>query len=181
MPDPTAPPTPEPTSDGPRPPRHPVDPRCRGWWVTQWLLLVGGTAVVLVVLAIMITPARGWLLLATLAVVVLGAIPTILQPLVSYRIHRWETTDDAIYARSGWLWREWRAAPLSRVQTVDLVRGPLQQRFGLATVTITTASAKGEVKIEALDADQAEDLVQRLTVLTQETAAQQDAAERDAT
>jgi membrane protein YdbS with pleckstrin-like domain len=147
----------------------------------QWILLVGGTVIVLVVLGILIAPARFWLLLSAAAVAVVGIALMIIQPWLSYRVHRWETTDDAVYVRSGWLWREWRAAPLSRVQTVDLVRGPLQQRFGLATVTITTASAKGEVKIEALDADQAEDLVHRLTVLTQDTAALQDAADRDAT
>ena len=181
MPDPTAQPVPDSPTAGPRPPRHPVDPRCRIWWTTQWLILVGSAVIVLAVLGILISPARSWLIGAALAVAIVGAVPTVIQPRVSYRIHRWETTDDAIYARSGWLWREWRAAPLSRVQTVDLVRGPLQQRFGLATVTITTASAKGEVKIDALDADQAEDLVQRLTVLTQENAGQQDAADRDAT
>jgi membrane protein YdbS with pleckstrin-like domain len=149
--------------------------------MTQWILLVGSIVIILVVLGVIIAPARTWFLLPAAIIAVLGVAAMIIQPRVSYRVHRWETTDDAIYARSGWLWREWRAAPLSRVQTVDLVRGPLQQRFGLATVTITTASAKGEVKIEALDADQAEDLVHRLTVLTETNAGRQDADDRDAT
>ena len=171
----------EPPAPNPRPPRNRVDPRCRRWWRTQWILLFGGAALILVIMGILIPPARWWLIVPALIIAVIGLAPTLVQPAVSYRVHRWESTDDAVYARSGWLWREWRAAPLSRVQTVDLVRGPLQQRFGLATVTITTASAKGEVKIEALDAEVAEDLVHRLTVRTQATAEQQDVADRDAT
>ena len=58
---------------------------------------------------------------------------------------RWEVTDRAVYTLHGWLVREWRIAPISRVQTVDTQRGPLQQLLGLANVTVTTASARGAV------------------------------------
>jgi membrane protein YdbS with pleckstrin-like domain len=61
---------------------------------------------------------------------------------VRFRIHRWEVTDEAVYTLSGWLVREWRIAPISRVQTVDTEHGPLQQLLRLATVTVTTASAR---------------------------------------
>jgi uncharacterized protein len=58
---------------------------------------------------------------------------------------------------------------MSRIQTVDTQRGPLEQRFGLATVTVTTASAKGAIKIEGLDHATAEELAERLTATTQAT------------
>lgn len=149
--------------------------------MTQWFVAIVICDVPLVVLGALIQPARMWFIVPAVIITILGLILAFLQPWLSRRIHRWEATDDAVYARSGWLWQEWRAAPLSRVQTVDLVRGPLQQRFGLATVTVTTASAKGAVKIEALDAELADDLVHRLTVLTQGESEEQTAADRDAT
>lgn len=65
--------------------------------------------------------------------------------------------------------REWRIAPLSRVQTVDSERGPLQQWLKLATVTVTTASASGPVKIKGLGQDEAAELVDRLTAITEAT------------
>jgi membrane protein YdbS with pleckstrin-like domain len=58
---------------------------------------------------------------------------------------------------------------MSRIQTVDTVRGPLEQLYRLATVTVTTASAKGEVRIEGLDHEAAAELADRLTRITQAT------------
>ncbi|MGW2111473.1 PH domain-containing protein, partial [Streptomyces sp. NPDC001948] len=64
---------------------------------------------------------------------------------------------------------EWRIAPMSRIQTVDTVRGPLEQLYRLATVTVTTASARGAVRIEGLDHETAAGLAERLTRITQVT------------
>jgi len=68
-----------------------------------------------------------------------------------FRIHRWEATEDAVYTSAGWLSQEWRVAPMSRIQTVDTVRGPLQQLLGLSTVTVTTASAAGPLQVKGID------------------------------
>jgi membrane protein YdbS with pleckstrin-like domain len=74
-----------------------------------------------------------------------------------------------VFTRSGWINQEWRLAPVSRIQTVDTARGPLQQLLGLSTVTVTTASAAGPVKIENLDASIAARLADDLTSTTQAT------------
>ena len=60
-----------------------------------------------------------------------------------YLVHRWEVTDTAVYTQTGWWARERRIAPMSRIQTVDHVEGAISRLFGLATVTVTTASAAG--------------------------------------
>ena len=91
------------------------------------------------------------------------------MPQLLYRIHRWEITDEAVYTLSGWLVREWRIAPISRVQTVDTQHGPLQQLLKLASVTVTTASAKGPVTIRGLAEEHAAELARVLTATTQAT------------
>jgi hypothetical protein len=127
----------------------------------------GVVALVLGVLAVLIPPARPWLLLA-LGVGLLVGIPyTVVMPFWRYRVHRWEVTEDAVYTRTGWLWQEWRIAPMSRIQTVDTQRGPLEQAFRLASVTVTTASAAGPLKIKGLDHEVAAELAERLTEVTQ--------------
>jgi len=152
-----------------RPPRHPVDLRAIAWWRTTLALWLAAPVVVLVVLGLLIAPARFWLLLPA-AVLVIGGVPLVLAlPRWWFRLHRWEVTDAAVYTRSGYFWQEWRVAPMSRIQTVDTQRGPLEQRFGLATVTVTTASAKGALKIEGLDHEVAADLAEQLTATTQAT------------
>jgi membrane protein YdbS with pleckstrin-like domain len=90
----------------------------------------------------------------------------IVMPRWRFRVHRWEATPAAIYTQTGWLSQERRIAPVSRVQTVDLQRGPLEQLFGLASVTVTTASAAGPLEIDGLDVDTARALVDSLTEAT---------------
>jgi uncharacterized protein len=68
-----------------------------------------------------------------------------------------------VYTRTGWLVQERRIAPISRVQTVDTYRGPLDRLFGLANVTVTTASSAGAVHIVALDVPVADHIVAQLT------------------
>ncbi len=101
---------------------------------------------------------------------VLGVAHVSVMPLWRYRVHRWETTADAVYTQSGWLRQEWRIAPISRIQTVDSERGPFEQLFGLANVTVTTASAAGPLRVHGLDRQTAQRLVDELTVSAQATA-----------
>lgn len=152
-----------------RPPHNRVERRAIGWWITQELLSAVIPALILAVLALAIEPARFWLLLAMVIVLAIGIPYAVVVPLWRYAVHRWEITDEAVYAKTGWLWQEWRIAPLSRIQTVDTERGPLEQLFRLSSVTVTTASAAGPIKIAGLDHELAAELVQRLTRVTQAT------------
>ena len=149
-----------------RPPRESLDPRVRLWWRLHGLVWPLLLAVVLSVLGLLIPPISWFLPLAG-AVVVLGLLVALLFPAYWFRVHRWELTDDAVYTRSGFVWQEWRAAPLSRIQTVDTTRGPLQGALGLATLVVTTASAKGAVHVAGLDHARAAEIAESLTRATQ--------------
>ncbi|WP_214400954.1 PH domain-containing protein [Pseudonocardia lacus] len=153
-----------------RPPAHQVSPVAVRWWQLRSLLLLAVLLVPQVAGALVFGfPVAGWLV-ATIAATaaVVGAWAVLVPPLL-FRIHRWEVTDEAVYTLSGWLVREWRIAPISRVQTVDTAHGPLQQALGLASVTVTTASARGPVKIAGLAAADATELARMLTETTQAT------------
>jgi membrane protein YdbS with pleckstrin-like domain len=152
-----------------RPPRHQVDRRAITLWTAQAVAAPASAVLLLLVLAGAIEAARAALLIAAAAVAVAGVAYTLAMPRIRYRVHRWEVTDEAVYTKAGWLTHEWRAAPLSRVQTVDARRGPLQRALGLASVRITTASAAGDVSIDGLDHEVAADLVEWLTRRTQAT------------
>jgi uncharacterized protein len=152
-----------------RPPRNPVDRRAVGWWRVHVAGLALIPIVVLAMLAATVADARTALLVAVVVVALAGAVAVVALPRWWYRMFRWEVTDAAVYTRSAVLWQELRIAPISRIQTVDTTRGPLEQAFGLATVTVTTASAKGALKIEGLDHEAAAALVEQLTAITQAT------------
>lgn len=141
------------------------------WWQLRSLLTL--LVVVLPQLAALIllsTDAPSGLWFTTVGGAVIIGLYALLVPPLLYRIHRWEITHEAVYTLSGWLVREWRIAPISRVQTVDTERGPLQQLLKLANLTVTTASARGPVKISGLDEQVATELARSLTQTTQATA-----------
>jgi membrane protein YdbS with pleckstrin-like domain len=149
-----------------REPSGRVSPRAPVVWAigaaVRGLVLAAGLVVATVVLELFSMPWWGWVLYAAAA---LGYAT--LMPAYRYRVHRWESTDTAVYTQRGWLSRERRIAPMSRVQTVDLEQGVLSRLLGLAQVTVTTASAAGPLRIDGLDREVAERLVDELTRRTE--------------
>jgi uncharacterized protein len=150
-----------------RAPLHRVDPRARWYWATsagvRWLVLIG------IQLAIWFSRSRPsdahsivLSITVALALIHLGVMPQ-----WRYFVHRWEDTETAIYTQSGWITQERRIAPIARIQTVDTHRGPIEQLFGLANLTVTTASAAGPLKIHGLARGEADRLAAELTERTQ--------------
>ncbi|WP_251094391.1 PH domain-containing protein [Streptomyces sp. Caat 7-52] len=86
--------------------------------------------------------------------------------------HNWrswryaERADDLLISR-GVLWREETVVPYGRMQLVEVTSGPLERRFGLATVQLHTAAAATDATIPGLDPAEAERLRDRLTELGQ--------------
>ncbi len=149
-----------------REPAHRVSPRAVAYWRTAALL---GSVVLWALLAVgyALLPERPWWVTALLVVVVAADLAYVaVVPGVRYRVHRWEVTPTAVHTRSGWLTREERIAPLSRVQTVDTAQGALMRYFGLMSITVTTASAAGPLTLECLDAATARAVVAELTEIT---------------
>jgi uncharacterized protein len=153
-----------------RAPAHLVSRRARVFWTVR--ALPGWIGVGLVAAAVLAGADLGTAPTSAIVVVlaVLALAHLVVMPQWRYRIHRWEITETAVYTQSGWLNQERRIAPLARVQTVDTRRGPIEQMFGLTNVTVTTASAKGPVKIHALDRAVAEHTVEWVTERAQATA-----------
>ncbi|MET9325618.1 PH domain-containing protein [Tsukamurella sp. NPDC003166] len=154
-----------------RPPAHQVSPRAKTWWTVRgairWVVVI---PVVTVVLAVI--PAVPWFV-AVLAFLVLAAgaaAHLIVMPRFRYAFHRWEINPVAVYSQAGWLTRTRVLIPVSRVQVIDTVAGPLERAFGLSTVTVTTASSAGTVRISGLPTETAQSIAAGLTVSAAEDA-----------
>jgi membrane protein YdbS with pleckstrin-like domain len=150
-----------------REPANRVDPRARAMWAVECAISAAMLVVAVVIGAAVWTEyaARWW----GVALIAVGAITYVVAvPQWRYLVHRWEITETAVYTQRGWWARERRIAPMSRVQTVDYTQGPLARLFGLATLTVTTASAAGALRIDGLDRDRALGLVDQLTLRAEE-------------
>jgi membrane protein YdbS with pleckstrin-like domain len=144
-----------------REPAWPLSRSAIGLWVTEGIIsavLLGIGATLFAVFVPSDAPAPfpllGWLVPA--AVVVYAVVAIGIRPWVRFRVHRWEVTGEAVYTLTGWLTRTWTLVPISRIQTVDVTRGVLQQLFGLSTVAVMTASSQGTVQVWHLEADVAQ-------------------------
>lgn len=150
-----------------RPPRQAVSRRAIPYWAARalagWLVLVAAQVGWLVVDG----GRERWHVVGFVATAVLALAHVLVMPQWRYRVHRWEATAEAVYTQAGWFDQERRIAPISRIQTVDSERGPFEQLFGLANVTVTTASAAGPLQINGLGRDEAAALVEQLTEAAQ--------------
>ena len=152
-----------------RAPAHRVSRRAIAYWTVRaaigWVVLAA-VQVVWLIGADSLVPLREVALVVT---AVLAVVHLAVMPRWRYRVHRWESTDTAVYTQTGWFTQERRIAPISRIQTVDSEFGVLERLFGLSNVTVTTASAAGPIKVHGLDKDTANELVARLTTTTAAT------------
>jgi len=62
--------------------------------------------------------------------------------LLRHRRIGWKLDADGFATRRGGLWRTETLVPVSRVQHLDLERGPLERRLGLATLVVHTAGTR---------------------------------------
>ena len=114
------------------------------WWITT--PIVCG----LLFLPIVFTWGFEWLPLWTIPVMLVGWLAlTVLMvwaawrmPRLEYEYTRYQVRPDGIEICKGVFWRSATAVPRSRVQHIDVSQGPLQRKYGLATLTVYTAGSE---------------------------------------
>ena len=83
--------------------------------------------------------------------------------LKQYRHTLWRLDEDGLAIRRGRMWQRETRVPATRVQHLDIKRGPLQRRRNLSTLVVHTAGTRhSAVTLPHLDADDAQRLRDRL-------------------
>ncbi len=122
----------------------------------------GFVAIVGVVLGVQVTWWAG-------APIVFGAIVAAAcgMSVIVRQVRAWgyDLGADALTVRHGVMFRELVVVPYARMQYVDVQAGPLERRFGIATVRLHTASAATDARIPGLGAGDAAELRDELARL----------------
>ncbi len=151
-------------------PAERLDPRAK----TLWRITGALGALPLVVVGAFIS----WSLLRVVeAPLLLGVVPFLASlvlfvvlvgvvPDLRWRRWRYEIRDEEVDLQRGIFWVSRTLVPLARIQHVDTQSGPLQRRFGLATVVFYTAA--GPNQIPELSAPVAAEVRDRISELTRE-------------
>jgi membrane protein YdbS with pleckstrin-like domain len=106
-----------------------------------------------------------------LAVTLLGYASAEVATLRRYRAWGYAERAEDLLVRRGVLVQRLSVVPYGRMQFVDVVGGPLERRWGLATVRLHTAAAASDARVPGLPADEAERLRDRLALLGESRAA----------
>ncbi len=127
-------------------------PLLAGGALASWVLLrVAELAILLAILPF---------LAASVLFVLLASV----VPDLRWRRWRYEIREDEVDLQRGVLWVTHTLVPLARIQHVDTQSGPLQRRFGLATVVFYTAAGANQIpELSAPVAAQARDRIAELT------------------
>jgi uncharacterized protein len=151
-------------------PSERLDPRAKTVWRISNILwsvplLLAGAFASFFARNVVDAPLLVWILPA-LGAVVLAALSVFVIPTLSWRRWRYEIRTDEVDLQRGIFWITRTLVPLARIQHVDTQNGPLQRRYGLATVVFYTAA--GANRIPELSASIAAEVRDRISDLTRE-------------
>lgn len=143
-------------------PFQPLDPRVvRLWRITN--LVSYGLLLPMLLASLLVTRLAGrffWPVLAMWLALGLGfGWIGWWRPPRAYRAWGYRIDERVLEIRSGLLFERTRLLPLSRIQHVDIERGPFERKFGLASLVLHTAGThSSSIRIPGLDADVARTL-----------------------
>jgi uncharacterized protein len=129
--------------------------------------LLGFVAAVLVVAVVVAGVVVQAPLVIVTGVVVAAAGASIAVGAVDRNYRSWgysERAEDLLVTR-GVLFRRLVVVPYGRMQLVEVTAGPIERRFGIATVRLHTAAAGTDARIRGLPPDEAARLRDRLSAL----------------
>ena len=141
----------------------------RAWRMTGWLYAAAGT--VIVGAALWLTIRFDWPVWIVGLLAVIAAVIAVLEiavvPKVRMARFRYAIREDEIDLLHGLVVRKRTLIPMVKIQHVDTKQGPILRRYGLLTVTFSTAA--GNHEIPALDAARAEEVQTRIARLARIT------------
>jgi uncharacterized protein len=109
--------------------------------------------------------------LVCLGVAVIGYVSAEIVAARRFRAWGYAERAEDLLVRRGVMVRRLSVVPYGRMQFVDVVAGPLERRWGLATVRLHTAAAASDARVPGLPAAEAERLRDRLAMLGESRAA----------
>lgn len=134
---------------------HPVDPNLRYVWLIGllWLLVPGIIAVVFIAIYLPV-----WVAVAAGAVVVVGVAWAAIVCVRQVGRLGYLLREHDLLIERGIVFHRTTIVPLARLQFVDVNSGPISRMFGLAEITLHTASAATDATIPGLPTDEAQRL-----------------------
>jgi len=139
---------------------HPLDSRVVSLWRVSGLIGFGVLLLTLLIPVVMVGVAEPrsliWLVIVWMAVASVAVWFCVWYPPRLYGSWGYRIDAKVLETRSGRVFHRTRLLPLSRLQHVDIERGPLERMFGLAALVLHTAGThSANIRIPGLEASEA--------------------------
>ncbi|WP_230687193.1 PH domain-containing protein [Catellatospora vulcania] len=141
---------------------RPVSPRLVALELTRVAI---STAIMLAVCGVIWAFTTSWWALLAAAVVLFFTVVRGTVAVRAARSYGYAERERDLLVRHGRMVRHLSIVPYARMQYVDVVAGPLERSFGLATVQLHTAAAASDATIPGLEPAEAARLRDRLAAL----------------
>ena len=145
--------------------RHRLPARVTRYW--RWRAFYSSLPlVVLLITAAIVLPWGPWWVRWGIVGVVVAVIAAgiIILPPIRYRVFWYAISSTEIDIQDGIIFINRSVVPMRRVQTLTSERGPMADHYRLTTLKIRTAA--GSVRLSGLDRDDADELSERISRLT---------------
>jgi membrane protein YdbS with pleckstrin-like domain len=137
-----------------------LEPRVVAYWLVSGVVMAAVSFVLMAGLGYFLAQRFGvsdtvvrW---GATVVAVLLAVWALVPPPLAYQRWRFSVDSELLRMSSGIVFLEQKSIPVSRLQHVDLLRGPIERMFGLATLVIWTAGNEGAAfRVPGLGAERA--------------------------
>ncbi|MBS3680715.1 PH domain-containing protein [Ornithinibacillus massiliensis] len=101
-----------------------------------------------------------WILLAALVFTIVGFIWSFIEPIYLYRSWSYQVDEEYLQLSYGVLKKEWVTVPMTKVQSVSTVQGPIMKRYQTRSIKVETMGSSHV--IPALEETKALELRERL-------------------
>ena len=126
----------------------------------EWLMTAVFLAIVIALLFFFLPHLKNenrWIWVATTYILLIAVYYFLQEKAFPYKAFA-VREHDVIYQK-GWLIRSVKICPYNRIQNCSLQSGPLERKYGLATLLLYTAGSEGaDMKIPGLEQQEAEQL-----------------------
>lgn len=125
--------------------------------------LIGWVTVTVIAVVALVRFAPQWLAIAGGVAIIIFATWRVLRQRRLAAAWGYAERADDLYITHGLWFKTLTVVPYGRMQVIEVTSGPLERRFGLATVRLVTASASTDAHIPGLTAERAADLRDRIS------------------
>ncbi|WP_232697640.1 PH domain-containing protein [Brevibacillus daliensis] len=80
----------------------------------------------------------GWVLISIAIISVIASIWSFISPFLVYKNWRYDVSEEFVQLKSGAIREDHHLIPMTKIQAVSTVQGPLLKKYGLCTISIKT-------------------------------------------